>query len=404
MEKICLKCGHIRDSEDGEPDYSCPKCGVVYEKVEKQLYDQKVAAIEEKNRLEQEVKNQEADLAREKLGRRVVTKTYTGKQQEAMQQFHDDAEKMAEKNYFPTSQTWAAGSYGAGMFLLALILAFFIIGILIFIYMLIVKPAGALSVTYELKNDQIYSDESELVHNIVIKTRIVHEDYDYSAQFDENKDAWEGGIWDADDLRKVDAYIEIEYRDAKLQETKRRVRVESFSNSMYDGALLGFCELRQANRNFRFDRVLRCVDIETGEDIQDIRSFLNEKYQQAPERIIEVLLDDYDDLLKTLFYVAKADNQFKKAEKIVITEYLKKVVGDDRLTIKIVTDAFGFIGNPSIHVYKRSLNSLMKEDIVDMDDLKKCLHGIVGTQNTVHPAEKEALEYYDKKCASVISS
>ena len=59
---------------------------------------------------------------------------------------------MAAQGYFPTAQTWAPGTYGCGAFLLALLLCFIIIGIVVFIYMLIVKPAGTLSVTYELRS------------------------------------------------------------------------------------------------------------------------------------------------------------------------------------------------------------------------------------------------------------
>lgn len=59
---------------------------------------------------------------------------------------------MARMGYFPTTQNYAQGSYGCGAFLLALLLCFVIVGVLIFIYMLIVKPDGTLSVTFELKS------------------------------------------------------------------------------------------------------------------------------------------------------------------------------------------------------------------------------------------------------------
>jgi hypothetical protein len=58
---------------------------------------------------------------------------------------------MANQGFYPTSQTWVPGSYGCGAFLLALLLCVILIGILVFIYMLIVKPAGTLTVTYELR-------------------------------------------------------------------------------------------------------------------------------------------------------------------------------------------------------------------------------------------------------------
>lgn len=82
----------------------------------------------------------------------VIVKTYSGNQQQAMIAFQSDAVKMAAKGYYPTTQIWAQGNYGCGAFLLALLLCFIFIGILAFIYMLIVKPDGVLSVTYELRS------------------------------------------------------------------------------------------------------------------------------------------------------------------------------------------------------------------------------------------------------------
>lgn len=85
----------------------------------------------------------------EQLG--VIVKTYKGSQDEATRIFQEDVGVMAAKGYFPTSQSYAPGSYGCGAFIIALILCFLIIGILILVYMLIVKPDGVLSVTYEFR-------------------------------------------------------------------------------------------------------------------------------------------------------------------------------------------------------------------------------------------------------------
>lgn len=81
----------------------------------------------------------------------VIVKTYKGSQSAAIAEFQRDAIVMAKMGYFPTTQTYAQGTYGCGAFILALLLCVLIVGILVFIYMLIVKPKGTLSVTYELK-------------------------------------------------------------------------------------------------------------------------------------------------------------------------------------------------------------------------------------------------------------
>jgi Uncharacterised protein family UPF0547 len=86
---------------------------------------------------------------------KIIVKTYKGSQSVATSAFQKDADKMAQTGYYPTSQNFAQGSYGAIGFLIALLLCFVFIGIVIFIYMLLVKPDGTLSVTYELQQPVI---------------------------------------------------------------------------------------------------------------------------------------------------------------------------------------------------------------------------------------------------------
>ena len=53
--------------------------------------------------------------------------------------------------YTPISQSYQSGTWSGGAFLIAIILCPVGIGILALIYMLIVKPDGSLTVTYEYK-------------------------------------------------------------------------------------------------------------------------------------------------------------------------------------------------------------------------------------------------------------
>lgn len=81
----------------------------------------------------------------------VLVKTYKGTEAAATEQFRKDASVMAAQGYFPTSQSYAPGSYGCGSFLVALLLCVILIGIVVFIYMLFVKPDGVLTVSYEYR-------------------------------------------------------------------------------------------------------------------------------------------------------------------------------------------------------------------------------------------------------------
>jgi hypothetical protein len=100
-------------------------------------------------------------LGRSRRNRRVtqpltIVRVYKGKQQaDANPAFAADAAQLANQGYFPSTQSWAQGQWGCGAWLIAalfiLLLGF---GLLIIAYMLIVKPAGTLTVTYEYRPPQ----------------------------------------------------------------------------------------------------------------------------------------------------------------------------------------------------------------------------------------------------------
>jgi hypothetical protein len=85
-----------------------------------------------------------------------LVRVYKGKQQaDANPAFAADAAKLATQGYFPSTQSWAQGQWGCGAWLIAaLFILLFGFGLLIIAYMLIVKPAGTLTVTYEYRPPQ----------------------------------------------------------------------------------------------------------------------------------------------------------------------------------------------------------------------------------------------------------
>lgn len=81
-----------------------------------------------------------------------IIRTYVGKQQsDANGRFSEDAKRLSRAGYEPTTQSWAAGQWGCGAWLFALAACILLIGILVFLYMLIVKPEGTLTVTYAFR-------------------------------------------------------------------------------------------------------------------------------------------------------------------------------------------------------------------------------------------------------------
>jgi hypothetical protein len=78
-----------------------------------------------------------------------IIRTYRGAQQgDTITAFQGDAAELARYGYSPTTQSWAQGQWGAGAWIVALLLCIVVIGLPVFVFMLIVKPDGSLTVTY----------------------------------------------------------------------------------------------------------------------------------------------------------------------------------------------------------------------------------------------------------------
>lgn len=87
--------------------------------------------------------------------KKTIIKEFKGSEAASRKQMDRYSEKMKKKHYRPVSDNYTEGKYGALEFLVALLLCFVLIGFVIFLYMLFVKPSGTLTVTYE------YQDPSE---------------------------------------------------------------------------------------------------------------------------------------------------------------------------------------------------------------------------------------------------
>jgi hypothetical protein len=92
---------------------------------------------------------------------KTLIRVYKGNSKTASSTFRYDSISLAKKGYVPISEVWAQGTWGCFAFLIALALCFIFIGFLVFIYMLIVKPEGTLTVTYSLQENKNENDSSK---------------------------------------------------------------------------------------------------------------------------------------------------------------------------------------------------------------------------------------------------
>ena len=168
--------------------------------------------------------------------------------------------------------------------------------------------------------------------------------------------------------------------------------------------LIGHCNMRDATRTFRSDRIESCIDEETGEVVPDVRAYLQAKYDQSPDRTKDLLLEGEYDTLRVLLYVGKADGQLRAAEKAVIRETCIAISNDSRLTDSTIDELFVNMDVPTLQAFKLAVGRLAKRDQAAQAVVMTAAEKMVATQKAVHQAEQEALDYMKKRFASAASA
>jgi len=83
----------------------------------------------------------------------VLVRTYVGGFTQTAASLQADAGYMAQGGYYPVAQSYEPGNWNSGTVILALVLCLIAIGIPFVAYMLVVRPDGALIVTYQFRPD-----------------------------------------------------------------------------------------------------------------------------------------------------------------------------------------------------------------------------------------------------------
>lgn len=78
-----------------------------------------------------------------------LVRTYRGRTPEqAVLAMQSEVGHLRSAGFEPKEQIWAQGQWGAGMFVLAVVLAVVLIGLVVLLFLIVVKPEGSLTVTY----------------------------------------------------------------------------------------------------------------------------------------------------------------------------------------------------------------------------------------------------------------
>lgn len=214
---------------------------------------------------------------------------------------------------------------------------------------------------------------------------------------DQDSDNWEGSFWDIPQPRTVTARLRLKYVDGKGQRTTREVSVRQYGEFGGAALIIADCHLRNATRTFRTDRVKSCIDLDTGEVVADLHRWLNARWEASPDRAIEKVVSDYWDLMKVLYYVAKADGRLMKAERQVLHRAVSELSGRTDLASETIDTMLDGLRGGSVTGFKQAFGRLANSRPDTAAAALTWSEQIVATDKSVSPGEKEAIDYMRKR-------
>lgn len=220
----------------------------------------------------------------------------------------------------------------------------------------------------------------------------------------DDADAWEGSFYDVAGQRSTARRVRIIYRDGDGAVSERVVQLRAFEPTGAAALVFGRCMLRNAMRTFRFDRMVRVTDEDTGEIITNLQEDLNAEWEASPEPVLDALYREHNDLLKMVLYAARADGAVRAAELQVIARHCVELTGDERITPALVKELLAAVDAPSVTSFTRIYNRLRRERPADALRAAQACREVVGTQKTIHPAEQGMLDALNKPLPKVAAA
>lgn len=196
--------------------------------------------------------------------------------------------------------------------------------------------------------------------------------------------------------RKVNARLKLRYVSTSGNETDREIDARDYYRGEGGCHFAGFDHLRKAYRKLSSKCVKNAIDLETGESIDDLVPFFEQKYRENPEYLYDHLFEKHGGEIYIFVYLAAADGAVRAQERNIIACYCLEQDGFTSLDAQKIDAILKKIYRPSKHEFHKCV----RESQLGANALEKVLSvstAIVGTNAKPHPEHTRALEYMQKK-------
>lgn len=180
----------------------------------------------------------------------------------------------------------------------------------------------------------------------------------------------------------IGAAYGLAYTDAAGDESRRRITLKSIAEGNGYYYMNAHCHERQAHRQFRSDRVMELVHLDTGEFIEDVDDFLAGLLDQDKTG---AAIDRLRPGVQVLIFMALCDGNLHNMERNVIVEYVCDAAGEgaDRTRVRNYVRAV----YPETETFFKALDKIAKWDIHQLHQLVSAIRELVDADGILDPEE-----------------
>lgn len=226
-----------------------------------------------------------------------------------------------------------------------------------------------------------------------------YDDDDKKQEIAYRNDTWEPNFYANGEEKKLYLELEIVYRDRNGNETVRQIKIKKYSiNADKTEALIyAYCYLRGAGRNFYVSRIQNCTDLETGEIIENLLLYIEQKYDSSPEMKLKKIWSILADEANTLIYVGKVDGMLRKQKKEIIASYVLLKMQDCNLSLEEIIEDMKGATPISKTQFARTLGRLAQKSEEERQEIVDCAEKLLNTKKSKQPEEEAMLPYIIKR-------
>ena len=187
--------------------------------------------------------------------------------------------------------------------------------------------------------------------------------------------------------------LEVDHLQLDGTTLRGQIRVKRYRLSKQgDQAILGaHCQLLKRFIDFNSQSLQRCLDLQSGEWIDDLPAFLEASHAASQQGQLYRLYQSHQDELAVLLYVGRADGVLQRREKELIAHYLAGRFTGGGLQVEEIARDLAWKPVPNRDDFRLATQRLALLDASLKDQIVQLCRQLIVVKETIDGAEEASM-------------